>query len=141
MTAKSVNYLLILLTIVIFTSVVVIRVAYSPLNLPSVVGILLAVPSALLLVVARYQLGGSFSLTPQAKELVTRGLYSKIRHPIYVFGLVALLGLALMLESVNWIAVWAILLVLQLRRSRAEEKVLEAKFGEEWREYKKGTWF
>jgi len=29
--------------------------------------------------------GQSFSVTPQARELVTHGLYSKIRNPIYVF--------------------------------------------------------
>jgi protein-S-isoprenylcysteine O-methyltransferase Ste14 len=39
---------------------------------------------------ARVQLGESFSVAPEAHELVTRGLYSRIRSPIYVFGLVAL---------------------------------------------------
>jgi protein-S-isoprenylcysteine O-methyltransferase Ste14 len=36
--------------------------------------------------IAHIQLGASFSLKPEARALVTRGLYSKIRNPIYVFG-------------------------------------------------------
>src|SRR6266478_3162968 len=48
-------------------------------------GLGIALPAAVLLFVARWQLGRSFSVTPQARQLVTHGLYSKIRNPIYVF--------------------------------------------------------
>src|SRR5713101_9975798 len=47
-------------------------------------GLLIAVPAAVLLFVARYQLGGAFSVTPQARVLMTHGVYSKIRNPIRV---------------------------------------------------------
>ena len=48
-------------------------------------GLGIAVTAAVLLFTARWQLGRSFSVTPQARELVTHGLYSKIRNPIYLF--------------------------------------------------------
>jgi protein-S-isoprenylcysteine O-methyltransferase Ste14 len=49
------------------------------------IGLSIAVPSTILLLVSRFQLGRSFAVTPQARELVTTGLYSRIRNPMYVF--------------------------------------------------------
>ncbi len=40
----------------------------------------------------RIQLGKSFSVRAKASELVTRGIYSKIRNPVYVFGTVLIVG-------------------------------------------------
>ena len=51
----------------------------------------LSVGCAVLWVVARRQLGAAFSVRPQARRLVATGLYAKLRHPIYVFGTMALL--------------------------------------------------
>jgi protein-S-isoprenylcysteine O-methyltransferase Ste14 len=42
--------------------------------------------------IARYQLGRSFAVRAEAHQLVTRGIYSKIRNPIYVFGTVMIAG-------------------------------------------------
>jgi protein-S-isoprenylcysteine O-methyltransferase Ste14 len=42
---------------------------------------------------ARLQLGTSFAISPQAKELVTRGLYAKIQNPVYVFNAIFYAGL------------------------------------------------
>src|SRR5260221_13138145 len=64
-------------------------------NAARAVGLCIAVPSVVLLSTARWQLGHSFSVTPQAKELVTNGLYAKIRNPIYVFSALFLLGLVI----------------------------------------------
>src|SRR5271169_1359210 len=58
---------------------------------------------------ARYYLGKSFALTPQARELVTRGIYSKIRNPIYVSGGIMLAGFVLVLHRP---ALWLVLLAL-----------------------------
>lgn len=90
---------------------------------------------------ARYQLGKSFSITPQAHHLVTIGLYSKIRNPIYVFGTIAIAGLILVLHMrVLWIML-AVLVAVQVSRARREARVLEAAFGDEYREYRRRTWF
>jgi protein-S-isoprenylcysteine O-methyltransferase Ste14 len=90
---------------------------------------------------ARYQLGKSFSLKPQARQLVTRGIYSKIRNPIYVSGAVIVAGLVLALHRpVLWLLLLA-LIVGQTIRARREAQVLEAAFGEAYREYRRKTWF
>jgi len=90
---------------------------------------------------ARLQLGRSFSLTPQARKLVTHGLYSRIRNPIYLFGTLAIVGLCLILQRP---ALWLLplfVIVMQTARARREAQVLEAKFGDEYRAYRAGTWF
>jgi len=78
---------------------------HVPWNVQRYVGTALVVVGICLIAVARYQLGKSFSITPQARQLVTTGLYSKIRNPIYVFGAVSTAGLILVVQKpVLWIA-------------------------------------
>ncbi|MGA9507709.1 MAG: isoprenylcysteine carboxylmethyltransferase family protein [Candidatus Sulfotelmatobacter sp.] len=91
--------------------------------------------------VARYQLGRSFSVRPEAHKLVTHGIYSRIRNPIYVFGTVVFAGLVLVIHRpVLWLIIPAIIIV-QAIRARREAQVLEAAFGDAYREYRRKTWF
>jgi protein-S-isoprenylcysteine O-methyltransferase Ste14 len=92
-------------------------------------------------VTARYHLGKSFAIKAQAHELVTHGIYSKIRNPIYVFGAVAMTGFALVLHRPVFWLILAAIAVLQILRARRETKVLEAAFGDAYREYRRQTWF
>jgi protein-S-isoprenylcysteine O-methyltransferase Ste14 len=90
---------------------------------------------------ARYQLGKSFAIKAEAHQLVTHGIYSKIRNPIYVSGGVMLAGLVLVLHRpVLWLILLA-LIVMQTLRARRETQVLEAAFGDAYREYRRKTWF
>jgi protein-S-isoprenylcysteine O-methyltransferase Ste14 len=105
------------------------------------VGVALMMVGTAGIVTARYQLGKSFSLTPQAHQLVTRGIYSKIRNPIYVSGGVMLAGFVLVLHRpVLWLVLLA-LIIMQTLRARREAQVLEAAFGDAYREYRRKTWF
>ncbi|MGC2616721.1 MAG: methyltransferase [Terracidiphilus sp.] len=63
-----------------------------------VAGAIVAIAGYFLFVTARIQLGRSFSVSPQAKELITHGLYSRIRNPIYVGVGVMWLGLIVSLH-------------------------------------------
>ncbi len=106
-----------------------------------VVGLLILLPSLALWFLARVQLGKSFSVTAQARELVTRGLYSRIRNPIYVFGGLTILGLFLFLGKPYLLWAFVFLVPLQIFRAKREGKILEAKFGQAYLEYRRKTWF
>ena len=105
-----------------------------------IIGLSIAVPAFLLLVVARLQLGSAFSVQAKASALVTTGLYSRIRNPIYVFGGLFIAGIILWQQT---------LAPAHLRRSHPpadfpqpeRSKVLEAKFGPAYLDYKQKTWF
>jgi protein-S-isoprenylcysteine O-methyltransferase Ste14 len=105
------------------------------------IGLLIALPAAILLIVARYQLGRSFSVSPQARQLVTHGLYSKLRNPMCVFSGLLIFGLALAWQKPVLMAIFAVLIPLQIIRARQEAKVLETKFGDAYRDYRNSTWF
>ena len=126
---------------IVFLAVVGVWVARAPLTPMRIAGFTIALPSAVLLVTARLQLGGSFSIEAKATRLVTTGLYSRIRNPIYVFGGLLLAGLALLAGKPILLLMFIVLIPLQLVRSRREEHVLVEKFGVEYAEYKRKTWF
>ncbi len=94
-----------------------------------IAGAAIALPSFLLLVVARMQLGGAFSITAKASTLVTTGLYSRIRNPIYVFSSLMILGLIIWTGHPLLLLAFAILVPMQIFRSRNEAQVLTEKFG------------
>jgi protein-S-isoprenylcysteine O-methyltransferase Ste14 len=72
---------------------------------------------------------------------VTQGLYSKIRHPIYVFGTLAFLFVVLALQGWPALVIWAIVILIQIARLRREEQVLAETFGSEYTAYRSTTWF
>ena len=69
-------------------------------------------------------------------ELITRGIYGYIRHPMYASQWLWVIAQPLLLQ--NWIAGWLDLFVFILfytLRVRAEEKMMLDTFGEQYREY------
>jgi protein-S-isoprenylcysteine O-methyltransferase Ste14 len=118
--------------------------AYSfrfPLTLPRIIGLSIAIPSFLLFVLARIQLGSAFSVEARASTLVTTGLYSRIRNPIYFFGALMVAG-AIIWANMPWLLLFFLVLIpLQIHRSRKEEAVLLDKFGTAYLDYKRKTWF
>lgn len=112
-----------------------------PLTYVQEFGLALAIAAFFLWATARAQLGKSFSVSPRAKGLVTRGIYSRIRNPIYTFGMLWIVGLILAVAHPLWLLILLVLIPMQLVRARREAQVLEAKFGEEYRAYRAKTWF
>ena len=104
-------------------------------------GLCIALPAAVLLFTARWQLGRSFSVTPQARELVTEGIYSRIRNPIYVFSALLLAGILIALQYRYALLLLVVVIPVQMVRAHQEAKVLEARFGDQYRKYREGTWF
>ncbi len=105
------------------------------------IGMAIAAVGFTLWITARLQLGRSFSVTAQATRLVTTGLYSRLRHPVYCFGHLAITGMVIAT------GIWLLLIgvafgaLFQWARIRKEEAVLESAFGDEYRRYRATTWF
>ena len=104
-------------------------------------GAVLAVVGYGLVIAARVQLGDSFTVRPEAKQLVTHGFYARIRNPMYVFVDLMVLGLILALKGYWFLVALAVLVVFQARQARREAEVLQKQFGRSYLEYRKQTWF
>jgi protein-S-isoprenylcysteine O-methyltransferase Ste14 len=75
-------------------------------------------------------LGRSFSITPQARSLVTTGPYAVVRHPLYLCEEVTVIGVMLLHFSVAAVLIVAVQWMFQLRRMSNEERVLRSGFPE-----------
>ena len=76
------------------------------------------------------QLGRSFSIMATARELVTKGPYRVVRHPLYGAEVVTIFGVVLNHGTLAAAALGVVWLALQIRRAQHEERVLSATFPE-----------
>ena len=113
----------------------------QPWTASRIAGAFLVILGYALVFTARIQLGTSFSVRPEAKELVTNGLYSRIRNPMYVFLDVLLFGLILVLHQYWLFVILAGLAIFQGLQARREAKLLHDKFGQVYVDYRNQTWF
>jgi protein-S-isoprenylcysteine O-methyltransferase Ste14 len=77
-----------------------------------------------------FWLGRSFSLAPQARQLVVGGAYAVVRHPLYLCEELAVLGAMLACFSAVAVAIVVIHWSFQLKRMELEEQILGATFPE-----------
>jgi protein-S-isoprenylcysteine O-methyltransferase Ste14 len=81
-------------------------------------------------VVALSQLGRSFSIMAESRQLVTRGPYRFVRHPLYLAEEIAMVGVLMQFTSV-WTGLLVVIqMAFQLRRMQNEEMVLMSRFPE-----------
>lgn len=113
----------------------------TPWNAQRYAGTVMAVVGISFIALARYQLGKAFSVKAEAHHLLTTGLYSKIRNPIYVFGMVLIAGVLLALQRPALWIFFVVIALAQIIRAHNEAKVLEAAFGDAYRDYRRRTWF
>jgi protein-S-isoprenylcysteine O-methyltransferase Ste14 len=76
---------------------------------------------------------------PEARALVTDGLYGFIRHPLYMAELIALAGFFLQYRSWEAAIILAVMLFFQLKRMDWEEQILAEAFPE-YESYRQQSW-
>lgn len=92
---------------------------------------------------AHADLGLNWSPTLEIREkheLITRGIYGVIRHPMYASQWVLAIAQPLLLQ--NWLVGFANLIIFipfYFLRVQAEEKMMQDSFGDEYRNYMKKT--
>ncbi len=76
----------------------------------------------------------------RAKDaLITTGIYAHVRHPQYLGFLLLTLGINFLWTTFSTLILWPVLALLYYRLAKEEEKSMEDKFGEEYREYKRAV--
>jgi protein-S-isoprenylcysteine O-methyltransferase Ste14 len=106
-------------------------------------GTLLMPPALLLFYRSHADLGENWSVTlelRQGHQLVTRGVYKSIRHPMYAAIFLWDIAQGFLLE--NWLAGWCALFtfaILYLVRTPREERMMREFFGEEYLDYTRQT--
>jgi len=69
-------------------------------------------------------------------ELVTGGIYARLRHPMYVSFAITMLGLDVLLRSASGVLMTLFaFLPSMIWRARLEEQALARRFGQAWKDY------
>jgi protein-S-isoprenylcysteine O-methyltransferase Ste14 len=95
-----------------------------------IVSTLLTLGGTIFAVVVLTQLRESFSIMAEARQLVTAGVYSVVRHPLYLAEEIAAIGVVMQFFSLWTALILAAQIAFQLRRMRNEEVVLAEIFPE-----------
>jgi len=74
-------------------------------------------------------------------HLVTTGLFSRIRHPMYTGFVLWIVGWVVRHGAVASLALGLVCIGNILYWRRLEEDALESQYGEDYRRYRSGTWF
>lgn len=110
------------------------------LGLPSLIqgaGQLLTIMGAILAVGALIQLRGLEGID----HLVTRGLFKRLRHPMYLGFILWIIGWSTAHDAAAALAIGVPALASILWWQHLEDRRLGSQFGDAYREYKRSTWF
>lgn len=105
-------------------------------------GVGLGIPAGFLLIWTLRSLGRNLTdtvVTRKEHTLVTGGPYRLVRHPFYLSAALAIAAIALAAANGFVSGTGALALVLIAIRTRKEEKLLLARFGEDYRRYMERT--
>jgi protein-S-isoprenylcysteine O-methyltransferase Ste14 len=102
------------------------------------VSTLLTLGGTIFAVVVLTQLRASFSIMAEARQIVTAGVYSVVRHPLYLAEEIAAIGVVMQFFSLWTAVILALQIGFQLRRMQNEEVIL-AEIFPEYRAYRDRT--
>jgi protein-S-isoprenylcysteine O-methyltransferase Ste14 len=100
------------------------------------IGILLFVVGWIIIIFAFFKIGVIPSLRKKS-NLITSGIYSVIRHPIYSGTLISVLGWTILFKSIISMIYFPLLCLLYIAATVLEEKGLIEEYDGEYMDYKK----
>ena len=86
-------------------------------------------------VLARAGMNIVFTEVRETPGVIKKGIFGVVRHPIYLSEIVLYLGLLFFRTSLAAAFIWIIAIVFLYLISRYEEKLLVARFGDEYKQY------
>lgn len=105
-------------------------------------------PIGLLLLIVAATMAGSglmilFHRKTDSQGVIRKGVFRIVRHPIYLGEIIMYAGLLILNISLSSALIWVMAIFFLHYISRYEERLLLAKFGEEYRQYMKEVpmWF
>ena len=111
-------------------------------NLVGIIGLLFCIVGASIACWSRYLLGKNWSVSVQKKEdheLISKGPYSIVRHPIYTGLILLFFGNAIIVGDYRGLLAVVIVSISFWLKLMKEEKWLEEVFGSKYMEYKSKT--
>ena len=103
-------------------------------------GLALTTAGLALAVWARFYTGGNWNALVELKkdhQLIRRGPYAIVRHPIYSGFMLATLGTAVMQGELHGLSALALIVTVWGYKSRVEERFLANQFGGEYEQYRR----
>ncbi|ELS02141.1 putative protein-S-isoprenylcysteine methyltransferase [Xenococcus sp. PCC 7305] len=107
-------------------------------QIPIIVPVLFVFVGGLISLIGLLSLRKSFSITPEVRGFVVSGIYSFIRHPMYLGGFVSVAGILLSSLSIFSLVVYLVWLVIQIWRAGLEEQLLLKEYPE-YQKYRQKT--
>jgi len=90
----------------------------------NIAGFAIGLVGAALSFAALWSLRRSFSLMTEVRELVTGGLYRRVRHPLYMAEIIHILGIAILSGTPVGLGLFVAAVAMQVVRARIEERKL-----------------
>ncbi len=102
-----------------------------------IISCVIIVIGEIIVLICQLELGKSYRymLTDNKTDLVTNGLYSRSRNPLYVGAFLSLFGLVMLFPSIVLFAFYIVSAVNNHFRVMEEEKFLGKRFGDQYLEY------
>jgi protein-S-isoprenylcysteine O-methyltransferase Ste14 len=129
-----------LLTVLVLT--VIFRYQFNGSEYLQAIGFIIGAVGAFFIITGILTLGKYFTASITPKGLVTHGIYSKVRHPIFIGVILVYLGMELIFQSIyGLLLVFFVLIPFYIYSAIEEEKILSKIFKDEYTAYKKRTFF
>ena len=78
-----------------------------------------------------------FGEVREKPSVIRKGVFSRVRHPMYLGALLLYLGFLVSTFSLIAAGIWGIIIIFYYFNSKHEEKLLLAKFGKDYKDYQR----
>ncbi len=112
---------------------------YSTLSLdtiPNMIRMIIGFPILIISgICAKFGLGIVFGEVREKPEIIEKGVFNIVRHPIYLGSILLYLGLIILTCSIASAILWIIIVIFYYYISKYEEKLLLKEFGRDYEKY------